>query len=138
MTPLLYLAIGFAVERWVDLRPQPGAARAWDNVVSQTVLAVLDVSAFLGLVFLRLTTRRRVRRRADDPEAALDVWQRDFFKMAMLADSLAGLGFVYFLISGRVWALAAGGAAAYTAYALICPKRLDLRALEKSVTDKHR
>lgn len=129
VTPILYLVLArvFVALGWVETFPQ--ARHPWDTPLSRSLLGALAVAVFAAIVWTRLRLRALVRNWAtEDPAQAVRRWTFSFYLMATLADSLSFLGLVYFSLSGKMWALLAGGTLTYIGYAIAYPSRRDLAA----------
>jgi hypothetical protein len=107
----------------------PDAPHPWDTSLVRSIFVLVSLGTVLALAWFCWRRPRRARELASDPARAANRWTRDFYIMASLADTLAFIGLVYFLVSARYWALLAGGAAAYLGYAACYPRRRELSGL---------
>jgi hypothetical protein len=128
-TPILYMLAAWLMDAWGWVDRHSAASHPWDNPAGRLAVGGLAAGLALAAIVMRFYRSRRVRRAAADARDAIGRWTMHFYIMASLADSLAFLGLVYYLISGRRWSILAGGAAAYLAYALAYPPQSDLHGL---------
>ena len=129
-TPILYLILAIVMQHygWVETFPQ--ARHPWDRAAAWVTVVAVTVLLLIALVWLRLRRPRVIHKLANDPAQALRRWTLNFYFMAALCELLTFTGLVYFILSGRMWAVLAGGAAAYIGYALAYPSHQELSALE--------
>ena len=129
LSPIIYLFVarGMIALGWVETFPQ--ARHPWDNALGRTVVILIVLGMFGGIVWLRLRRQSLIREHSDDLPQALRRWTWNFYLMASLADALAFVGLAYFIMSGRLWSILVGGALTYLGYALAYPARRDLNSL---------
>ena len=129
LSPLVYLLIAIGIDQagWIDAEPL--APRPLDTPTIQGIILGLALAAIATLIFARVQQQRILRGAAGPAQPAvrehlerlLALWRRRYYLALAMADALAFLGLIYFLISARMWALMAAGAAAYLAYAACYP-----------------
>lgn len=126
LTPILYLILARVMQHygWIETFPQ--ARHPWDFPAARVSIAAVSALLLLALVWLRVRRPRIVQKLSDDSALALRGWVLNFYFMAAISEILAFMGLVYLIISGHMWAVLAGGAAAYLGYALAYPARKEL------------
>ena len=135
LTPIIYLLLAWAMDKggWVETHKD--AVHPWDIPATRGVIVGLAAALLVGLGWFRVRRSLCLRRLDHELTHLLSSWTRQFYVMAALSDSLAFLGLVYFLLSGRPWVLLAGGAVSYIGYALTYPPRSDLNGLKSVPAD---
>lgn len=128
LSPLLYLLLAYVVIQlgWFNLEEKihnPIDAGVTHWIIGTTGLVLLGV-----IIYLRLTWATQVRQQAD-PAQSLSRWQRIFFIITTLSDTIAFLGLIDFCITGRLLALLAAGVGAYLGYAMAYPAQGPLRKI---------
>jgi hypothetical protein len=136
LTPIAYLLLARLGVRlgWIDA--DPAAPHPWDNPWGRWGVGIATAVIVGGLLWVRRLRRVTVRMPADDPGAALRRWVWDFYLTAAFCDTLALLGFIFFAVSGREWALLAWGAAFYLGDLLVYPRPSELEGLGEAPRDR--
>ena len=132
LTPMLYVALAWFFEHQGWVSTSPDADHRWDRDLSRWIILLLAASVGIGLFWLRLRRGRDVLFYRDDPDRAIHRWTWNCHITCALADALGFLGLMYFALSGRRWALIAGGVAAYMAYAAAHPSHRNLKPLDRA------
>ncbi len=128
-SPPLYVAIAFLFmfSGWIDTTI--GAPHLYDRPWLRIAFACTGAILLALVTAGRFMRRRHVMQMRSEPAAAADRWRLDSYIMMGLADALGLLGLVYFALSGRQWAVIAGGVLAYVAYWIARPDPRDLNPI---------
>lgn len=129
ITPIMYLLLGQLIVAldWFD--PSPETPRPYDTPLTQTIFLLAAAAIVVALAVLVWRRTRLPQAILADPGLAVGRWTRNFYIHLSLCDSFAFIGLFYYILSAKVWALFAGGAAAYLTYLLVYPRESDSEAL---------